>query len=217
MIANEIDHLEQRTRIAHNLGFVYQALQAYQRSLEYLVESEELAKDAGILHLQGSSLKTIGNNYYFLQDYQTAIDYYHRARPFFFETKNRAWQAFCEFDLAESYAMLNDFENAKRHIEAAQQIAQELGDIKLLEELSDLKVQHIAHFAQPEDDLKPEQLKGITYAREQGKITRENYVHLNACSSATASRHLNDLVEKGFLLKKGKGRSTHYVPNGVST
>jgi Fic family protein len=47
----------------------------------------------------------------------------------------------------------------------------------------------------------------------KGGLSSENYIAITKTSRATATRDLNDLVEKGALLKKGELRHTRYYLN----
>ena len=46
----------------------------------------------------------------------------------------------------------------------------------------------------------------LDYAREHGRVSIGEMVELN-----TLKEHFRQLVEKGYLLKQGGGRSTWYV------
>lgn len=59
--------------------------------------------------------------------------------------------------------------------------------------------------------LNERQLKAVKYVKEKGKITNKEYREISNLSDEGARIDLNDLVEKGIFLSKGKGRNTHYV------
>ena len=59
--------------------------------------------------------------------------------------------------------------------------------------------------------LNERQIKLIFYVREKGKITNKEYQELNRISRATATRDLQELVEKKILEQFGsKGQGTFY-------
>jgi ATP-dependent DNA helicase RecG len=59
--------------------------------------------------------------------------------------------------------------------------------------------------------LNERQIKLIFYVREKGKITNKKYQELNRISRATATRDLQELVEKKILEQFGsKGQGTFY-------
>ena len=60
--------------------------------------------------------------------------------------------------------------------------------------------------------LNERQKKALFYAMRKGFITRRDYMKVNEVSVRTAYEELKDLMEKGFLIKEGKGRSVRYLP-----
>lgn len=59
--------------------------------------------------------------------------------------------------------------------------------------------------------LNERQRKAVRYVREKGKITNKDYRKLTDISDEGARIDLRGLVDKGILITKGKGRSTHYI------
>lgn len=60
--------------------------------------------------------------------------------------------------------------------------------------------------------LTERQMKGVLYAKQQGRITNADYQRLNACSRNTASADLNGLVQQNWLKQQGtKGAGSYYV------
>ncbi|WP_223834182.1 ATP-binding protein [Spirosoma profusum] len=60
--------------------------------------------------------------------------------------------------------------------------------------------------------LNERQMKGVLYAKQQGRITNANYQRLNACSRNTASADLKELVQQSWLKQQGtKGAGSYYV------
>lgn len=45
----------------------------------------------------------------------------------------------------------------------------------------------------------------------RGNLTSGKWAKICKCSQDTASRDINDLIEKNILEKSGRGRSTHYL------
>jgi len=45
----------------------------------------------------------------------------------------------------------------------------------------------------------------------EGKLTTGKWAKICNCSQDTASRDINDLIQKGILIKQGEARSTHYI------
>jgi ATP-dependent DNA helicase RecG len=70
------------------------------------------------------------------------------------------------------------------------------------------------------DNLTPEQLaklglndrqvKAVLFVKEKGKITNSEYQILNEISDRTALRDIDELTEKGILIKEGEKKGTYY-------
>ena len=58
--------------------------------------------------------------------------------------------------------------------------------------------------------LTERQVKGVLLVKETGAITNREYRELNDVSAETSRTELGDLVGKGVLERRGKGRSVHY-------
>jgi len=61
-------------------------------------------------------------------------------------------------------------------------------------------------------ELNDRQRNALKSAFKKGFINNQNYRELNGVSDETSRRELSQLVEKGLLKIKGKGRSTKYIP-----
>ena len=60
--------------------------------------------------------------------------------------------------------------------------------------------------------LNERQVKAVMYVKEKGKITNKEYQELTGVSRITASRELQDIVEKKVLQMIGKvGKGTKYI------
>jgi predicted HTH transcriptional regulator len=59
--------------------------------------------------------------------------------------------------------------------------------------------------------LNDRQLKVISYLKTKRQISNTEYRDLTAATSKTAGRDLEDLVQKGLLEPKGKGRGAYYI------
>ncbi|MBI5756870.1 MAG: hypothetical protein HZA12_08090 [Nitrospirae bacterium] len=55
------------------------------------------------------------------------------------------------------------------------------------------------------------QVKAVMYMKEKGWITNKKYREMTELSDEVARIDINELVEKGVLLSKGRGRNVHYV------
>ncbi len=60
-------------------------------------------------------------------------------------------------------------------------------------------------------DLNPRQVKIIEYLNNNAKVTRQQYTKMMGVSFMTSYRDLQELIEKKYILQKGKGRGTYYI------
>lgn len=60
-------------------------------------------------------------------------------------------------------------------------------------------------------DVTERQHKALRMVRDAGRITTGDYVKRFGVRDKTALAEINELVRKGFLRRRGKGRAVHYV------
>jgi ATP-dependent DNA helicase RecG len=63
--------------------------------------------------------------------------------------------------------------------------------------------------------LNERQIKAVLYVKKQGRITNREYRTPTNVSDEGARLDLSQLVKKGILEARGRGRSVHYVLRGV--
>jgi len=97
--------------------------------------------------------------------------------------------------------------------------AQGLPEPEFVEQSGSFKVVFLKDLYRPERlralGLNERQIKAVLYVKEHGRITNREYRALTAISDEGARLDLKQLVEKGVLEARGKGRSAHYVLRGV--
>lgn len=59
--------------------------------------------------------------------------------------------------------------------------------------------------------LTERQIKAVMHVKEKGKITNREYREITGLSDEGARTDIGELVEKGILLPKGRGRNAHYI------
>jgi ATP-dependent DNA helicase RecG len=59
--------------------------------------------------------------------------------------------------------------------------------------------------------LNERQIRAVMYLKEEGKITNKVYRHLTGLSDEGARIDLTELIDRGLLQRKNKGRGAHYV------
>ncbi len=214
LAANEARDLQRMSKTAHNLGLVYMDnLRQYDRALEYLHKSEELARQTGNRQMEGLSAMSIGACHYWLGDLEAAIQQYEAAASLFAEGGNRALLARTLFGLAEAHATLGQSEPARQHHQQGMAIAAQLGDQSALNDFSELAKQHSflqAGAGLASGELLARQQNALTYVQQHGQITNREYQSLTGVSQKQSVRDLNELVERGYLVRAGQGRSIRY-------
>ncbi len=80
----------------------------------------------------------------------------------------------------------------------------------IIDELLRVEVE-IAQRSKAYQLLKPYETKIINYIEENGFITNQQYSEITKRAKATRSQDLRQLVEKGVLERKGRGKATYYI------
>lgn len=216
LTANEACDLARMSKTAHNLGLVYMDnLRQYDRALDYLRKSEELARQTGNRQMEALSAMSMGACHYWLGDLSAAIAHYTTAAASFAETGNRTLLARAHFGLAEAYADRQEHSAARHHYQEGYALATELGDQGALQEFATLAQQHRDLLAPLETTLptalSERQQKALTYVRQHGQITNRAYQALTGVAQKQSVRDLNELVAARLLQRQGSGRATCYV------
>lgn len=215
LAANEARDLERMSKTAHNLGLVYMDnLRQYDRALEYLRKSEELARQTGNRQMEALSTMSIGACHYWLGELRAAIAHYEAAAGLFTESGNRALLARTHFGLAEAHAELNERAAASHHYWQGQRIAAALSDQGALQDFAALAEQHSYLGLSSEPvlpvSLSERQQKALSYVRQHGQITNREYQTLTGVAQKQSVRDLNELVAAQLLQRQGSGRATRY-------
>lgn len=66
------------------------------------------------------------------------------------------------------------------------------------------------HDSLKELGLNERQIKAVLYVKEKGRITNAEYQGINEISERTASRDLEDLMNKEIFTREGDGKNTYY-------
>ncbi|MFN8441453.1 MAG: tetratricopeptide repeat protein [Caldilineaceae bacterium] len=211
LAANEARDLERMSKTAHNLGLVYMDdLQQYDRALEYLRKSEELAQQTGNRPMEGLSAMSIGACHYWRRDLAAAIEQYELAATIFRESGNRTLLARTLYGLAEAHAELGNRNAARQYHQEGTALALTLGDQGALRDYESLAQLHQSLFAETVE-LSDRQQKALAHVQEYGQITNREYQELTGVAQKQTVRDLNELVEAKLLQRKGSGRATRYV------
>ncbi len=211
LAANESQDRERMSRTAHNLGSVYMGdLRQYDRALEYLRKSQELAQQMGNQQMAGLSTMSIGACYYWQGELRAAITQYQVAAEIFGESGNRTLLTRTYYGLAEAQIELGEGEVARQHYSEGVRIASELNDRGALRDFEELAKSH-PQLIEPASALSTRQQAALIYLRQHGQLTNREYQEVTGVSQKQAVRDLNELVERAIVRREGKGRAIRYV------
>jgi len=113
-----------------NLGFVYDDLGDYQKSLSYYEQALAINRAIGDKKWIGRNLTNIGNVYDDLGDYQKALSYYERALEIDREIGDKKGEGDDLGNIGNAYYNLSDYQKALPYYERALEIKREIGDRK---------------------------------------------------------------------------------------
>lgn len=210
LAANEIQNLELMLNSAHNLGTVYTELGEFARALDYLRQAQQLALQSGNRKMEAMCNKSLGACYFWMKDYAQAIGGYALAREVYIEMGNRNRQASACYDLAEAYAAQGDVAAGRKYFLEGLGVARELGLERYQRSFAEL-AQSYVELLPLEISLSNRQQRILEYTRMNGEIKSEQCAQLVEVSKEQAIRELNDLIDKGQMLRQGRARKTSYV------
>lgn len=209
----------------HNVGHAYLWRGEHNNALSYLQKVVELAKEIGDRQHEAKCYRAIAASYILQgeeakpepdkEKFEIAISYLNQAQPLFLELNNVNWLGHVYHDLANAYAGMGDVESGRQNYQKALDIAHsgsESDNLTAMEQeglLADLE-QAVDYYPELAAELDDNQQLALATIRIDGELTSRHYRELTGVTRGTASRHLNKLVELGFLEKEGEGRSTRY-------
>ncbi|HOV34473.1 MAG TPA: DeoR family transcriptional regulator [Candidatus Dojkabacteria bacterium] len=85
--------------------------------------------------------------------------------------------------------------------------------LEVSNEIKDTYIKKVKKQGDLELHLNPRQIKIIDYLTINQKITRSDLTKMMGVSFMTSYRDLQDMLEKKYILQKGRGRGTFYVLN----
>ncbi|MGB0383993.1 MAG: tetratricopeptide repeat protein [Ardenticatenaceae bacterium] len=146
LAANELQDLERRIKIAHNLGINYSRLGNYERALEYLEKSKALAIQAGNRNAEASCNEHIGSCHFYLGQYEQARPYYELAYQAYVTSGSHNWQAQACYNLTELHAQLGNRAQAQQYFEQGLALAKELKNERVRRDFGQLAHQMTQHY-----------------------------------------------------------------------
>lgn len=127
--AQEIEDLEDITRLHNNLGYVYQRIGDYVQALAHLNEALQLAHENGYAEYVGLGNYNLGNVYRSLGRYEDAEQHYKTAIPILDSLGLPAFSALAWRDLGANYVELGNLVEASACIERSIQLFKDIGTL----------------------------------------------------------------------------------------
>ncbi|MCC5597871.1 tetratricopeptide repeat protein [Nostoc favosum] len=112
----------------NNLGNVYNYQGHYERAIEFLQQSLEIAKEIGDRNIESSSLMNLGNAYSSLGQYQQAINFYEQSLEILREIGVRNPEGSFLMNLGIAYLYQGQYERAIDFYQQSLDIARKIGD-----------------------------------------------------------------------------------------
>lgn len=204
--AYEAGDKELQVNTTYNLGVAYMRRKRHQEARQQFHKSHGLALETGNRRMAALSQKGIGDSHFGAVDYEEAIPYYQYAYDYFRETGNHYWQSAVGEDLVEAHATLGNTRKAKQYFAEALELGVIVGNQRVQSDLEGLAKKYI----ELSSHLNQRQQQAIGEIRRYGSINNPQYQKLTASSRTTATRDLNELLQKGICVKVGKARTTRY-------
>ena len=111
-----------------SLGLCYYSLSDYQKAIEHLQQSLDIAREIGNREGEGNSLGNLGLCYYSLGDYQKAIEHHQQSLDISREIGNREGEGYSLNNLGLCYSSLSDYQKAIERHQQSLDIVREIGN-----------------------------------------------------------------------------------------
>ncbi len=101
--------------VYENIGVIYNQESTPEYALDYLLRASAIFEDTKNERALANLYNNIGESYFYLEQYNSAISYFRESLEKATETDFLEVQERASFGLAETYAEINDFENAFKY------------------------------------------------------------------------------------------------------
>jgi tetratricopeptide (TPR) repeat protein len=112
----------------NNLGLVYNYLGQYERAINFLQQSKQIASEIGDRNSEGKSLMNLGLAYLYQGQYQQAIELFQQSLQIATEIGDRNTEGLGLMNLGLAYFSLGQYQQAIEFFQQSKQIATEIGD-----------------------------------------------------------------------------------------
>ncbi|MCB0063869.1 MAG: tetratricopeptide repeat protein, partial [Caldilineaceae bacterium] len=215
LAAKECNDVDRMVKITYNLGRDYTALRQFEQALSYLETSRQMAQSIGMRNLEAGCRQIAGDCYFYQGRYGEALIAFQDAYQLYHQLKNYAWLVSVCYDLAATYALLQQWDEAQRYYQEGITTAHDVSkkadsqDSLLLQKFEDLRQQH-PRLTTSQVALNPRQQNALAHVDRYGEISNRVYRQINGVENKTAAEDLKALVVQGLLAKIGQGAATRY-------
>ncbi|PDW03061.1 hypothetical protein CJ255_10770 [Candidatus Viridilinea mediisalina] len=207
LAALESQDVELQLNVVYNLGTCYAALGRFPEALGYLQEGRTLAVRVGDRNREGRCNKGLGEYYYWLGDYQEAVNYYTAAYAIFAAMHNQLWLTGICYDLAEAWSELGLWEQARRYYQEGIALTQTLEGERYRAAFQELASRFLVLQG---SDLTTRTQQILAGLQAYGALTSQECAQLLGLSKEQTLRELQPLIKRGMIIKQGKGPKTQY-------
>lgn len=204
--AAESGNQEAICKACFNLAQGYREARCFQEARTELDRAYSLAKKLNDAEKQGQCLQEYGAIAFGEEAYEAAIECHQQAYTIYKRKKLETASGWVCYDLAEAYAKLSKWKQAKELYHEAIEVANR-GNQLLRDELGVLAIDYPKLL----EELNERQNLAMEYINQHGAISKGRYQEVNGAPNSTALRELKAMVDMGLLKQIGKGPTTRYV------
>jgi tetratricopeptide (TPR) repeat protein len=209
----------------NNLGLLYNAIGDYSHAIAAYEEAMLTYERLDNRERLAVALLNLGMAHHLAGRMSQAIETYQKSLAICEETGLALVQVRAQYNLAEAMAELGKSQQAVSYWQAGYAQSREAGFDDEITDFENLRTQFpilqaatvapdpastSAHWGRKQA-LEPEDQIALSIAEQYGQVTPKALVAAANISKATATRRLSSLVEREYLVQRGKGRSTHYT------
>lgn len=157
----------------NNIGNAYSAMGDNDQAMEYFQRSIDLARSGTGGRVNFDPVNNLGNIYFYGSQYEKALEYYLASLQIATENSNVRGQAFALANIGSAHMEMGASEEAKRYFDQARQLAIDLGENPILEQIY-LGLSRIAYNEQKYKEayqarLRYDEVKDYVYNEESSR------------------------------------------------
>ncbi|MEO9965415.1 MAG: tetratricopeptide repeat protein [Reichenbachiella sp.] len=144
-LSDQHSDLSLKSHILQLMGIVQRALGNFDQVLPYYLESLRIVESLNETRKTSQLQSNIGNFYFDLKDYRSAMQYYLKALEVQIQTDNKTDQCYTLVAIGNTHMQLNEIELAKKRTHEAQILAKKIGIPLIYMDASEILSEIYAH------------------------------------------------------------------------